>query len=66
MITSEKLTEKWTANSLAEVESELFPVLETHEELDVISRLEANIRRLTQMTSRVNYLLGEVKDLVVK
>lgn len=66
MITSEKLTEKWTAGTPAEVDHDVFSLPENHEELDVISRLEANIRRLHAVNARVNYLLSEVKDLIAK
>lgn len=68
MITSEKLNEKWNerSNAAETVESESFSLPDSHEDIDVVSRLEANIRRLTQLSSRVNYMLGEVKDLIVK
>lgn len=66
MITSEKLNEKWNERSGRDAESESFSLPEAHEDIDVVSRLEANIRRLTQVSSRVNYLLAEVKDLIVK
>lgn len=66
MITSEKLNEKWNERSSREIESDAFSLPETQEDIDVVSRLEANLRRLVQVTSRVNHLLAEVKDLIVK
>ncbi|OQW49307.1 MAG: hypothetical protein A4S09_12390 [Proteobacteria bacterium SG_bin7] len=66
MITSEKLNEKWNERSGRDVEDETFSLPENHEDIDVVSRLEANVRRLTQINARINYLLAEVKELIVK
>jgi hypothetical protein len=66
MITSEKLNEKWNAESAVEAERDSFVLPDSHDDVDVVSRLEANIRRLRQVSAKVNYLLAEVKDLIVR
>lgn len=64
MATLEKITKDWTAAEKyeSEVHGKTMPAQRENDPIDVISRLDLNLRHLEYLSNRIGFLLSEVTD----